>query len=130
MPPRVIHREGRGCPVFGIYNICCIGHPRRGPLGKPFNLSTTSIAQAQCDHLSTVRILQLLVEYGVDTPDGFQKLAPCKLTASPVNRHLRRLGDDDARMIRHSPAVRFQAERLNALRRDEVSLDEVERIVI
>lgn len=27
-------------------------------------------------HLSTVRSLQLLVEHGVDTPDGFQKLAP------------------------------------------------------
>ena len=42
-------------------------------------------------HLSTVRTLQLLVEHGVDTPDGFQKLAPGKLTASTVNRHLRRL---------------------------------------
>ncbi len=43
-------------------------------------------------HLSTVRTLQLLVEHGVDTPDGFQKLAPGRLTPSTVNRHLRRLG--------------------------------------
>jgi len=66
-------------------------------------------------HLSTVRILQLLVEHGVDTPDGFQKLAPGKLTASTVNRHLRRLGYDYERMMRQPPAVRFQAEHANAL---------------
>ena len=66
-------------------------------------------------HLSTVRTLQLLVEHGVDTPDGFQKLAPGKLTASTVNRHLRRLGYDHERMTRQPPAVRFQAEHANAL---------------
>ena len=66
-------------------------------------------------HLSTVRVLQLLVEHGVDTPDGFQKLAPGRLTASTVNRHLRRLGYDHERMTRQPPAVRFQAECANAL---------------
>jgi hypothetical protein len=65
--------------------------------------------------LSTVRTLQLLVEHGVDTPDGFQKLAPGKLTSSTVNRHLRRLGYDHERMTRQPPAVRFQAEYANAL---------------
>ena len=62
-------------------------------------------------HLSTVRTLQLLVEHGVETPDGFQKLAPGRLTASTINRHLRRLGYDHERMIRQPPAVRFQAEK-------------------
>ena len=66
-------------------------------------------------HLSTVHTLQLLVEHGVETPDGFQKLAPARLTASTVNRHLRRLGYDHERMIRQPPAVRFQAESANAL---------------
>ncbi len=66
-------------------------------------------------HLSTVRTLRLLVEHGVDTPDGFQKLAPGKLTASTINRHLRRLGYDHERMTRQPPAVRFQAEHANAL---------------
>jgi hypothetical protein len=66
-------------------------------------------------HLSTVRTLQLLVEHGVDTPDGFQKLAPGTLTASTANRHLRRLGYDHERMTRQPPAVRFQAEYANAL---------------
>ena len=66
-------------------------------------------------HLSTVRTLQLLVEHGVDTPSGFQKLPPGRLTASTVNRHLRRLGYDHERMTRPPPAVRFQAECANAL---------------
>jgi hypothetical protein len=66
-------------------------------------------------HLSTVRTLQLLVEHGVDTPDGFQKLARGTLTASTANRHLRRLGYDHERMTRQPPAVRFQAEYANAL---------------
>jgi putative ribosome biogenesis GTPase RsgA len=47
-------------------------------------------------HLSTVRILQLLMEHGVDTPGGFQKLDPGRLTASTLNRHLRRLGYDQS----------------------------------
>jgi len=62
-----------------------------------------------------VHTLQLLVEHGVDTPDGFQKLAPDKLSASTINRHLRRLGYDHERMTRQPPAVRFQAEFANAL---------------
>jgi hypothetical protein len=32
-------------------------------------------------HLSTVHILQLLVEHGVETLDGLQKLMPGRLTA-------------------------------------------------
>ena len=51
----------------------------------------------------------------MDTPDGFQKLPPGKLSASTVNRHLRRLGYDHDRMTREPPAVRFQAEYANAL---------------
>jgi hypothetical protein len=80
-------------------------------------------------HLSTVRIMQLLVEHGVDTPDGFQKLAPGKLTASTLNRHLRRLGYDHERMIRQPPAVRFQGrafERALALRHEPVGPEAAE----
>ena len=78
-------------------------------------------------HLSTVRTLQLLVEHGVETPDGFQKLAPGRLTASSVNRHLRRLGYDHERMIRQPPAVRFQAECANALWHFDMSPSDLDR---
>src|SRR5712671_1726238 len=79
-------------------------------------------------HLSTVRTLQLLVEHGVDTPDGFRKLGPGALTASTLNRHLRRLGYDHERMIRQPPAVRFQAERSNALWHFDMSPSDLKQL--
>jgi hypothetical protein len=79
-------------------------------------------------HLSTVRTLQLLVEYGVDTPDGFRKLDPGKLTASTLNRHLRRLGYDHERMVRQPPAVRFQAEHSNALWHFDMSPSDLKQL--
>jgi len=79
-------------------------------------------------HLSTVRTLQLLVEHGVDTPDGFQKLVPGQLTASTVNRHLRRLGYDHERMTRQPPAVRFQAEQSNALWHFDMSPSDLKQL--
>lgn len=65
--------------------------------------------------LSNARILELLVQYGVETPEGLEKLSPGQLTESTLNRHMRRLGYDQARMTREPPAVRFQAEYANAL---------------
>jgi hypothetical protein len=79
-------------------------------------------------HLSTVRTLQLLTEHGVDTPDGFQKLAPGRLTASTVNRHLKRLGYDHERMIRQPSAVRYQAERSNALWHFDMSPSDLKQL--
>jgi hypothetical protein len=79
-------------------------------------------------HLSTVRSLQLLVEYGVGTPDGFRKLDPGELTASTLNRHLRRLGCDHERMVRQPPAERFQAERSNALWHFDMSLSDLKQL--
>lgn len=79
-------------------------------------------------HLSTVRILSLLVEHGVDTPDGFEKLDPGRLTASTLNRHLRRLGYDHARMVREPPAVRFQAEDANALWHFDMSPSDLKQL--
>jgi hypothetical protein len=45
-------------------------------------------------HLSTARILQLLAHHGVETPEELQKLPAGRLTASTLNRHLRRLAHD------------------------------------
>jgi hypothetical protein len=78
-------------------------------------------------HLSTVRILQLLVEYGVETPDGLHKLTLGRLTASTINRHTRRLGYDHDRMTRQPPAVRFQAEQSNALWHFDMSPSDLKR---
>jgi hypothetical protein len=119
--PKDAHRADRGCPRLmpapEIERWC--------EIVAAMKVRTTN---RKGRHLSTVRILQLLVEYGVDTPDGFQKLAPGKLTASTLNRHLRRLGYDHARMIRQPPAVRFQAERSNALWHFDMSPSDLKQL--
>jgi hypothetical protein len=43
--------------------------------------------------LSTKRILEIVTEHGVDTPDrGLVKLPPGRLAASALNRHMRQWG--------------------------------------
>ena len=79
-------------------------------------------------HLSTVRVLELLEKYGVDTPDGFVKLDKNRITASTLNRHLNRLGYDHQRMIREPPAVRFQAEHSNALWHFDMSPSDLKQL--
>lgn len=79
-------------------------------------------------HLSTVRILELLENHGVETPDGLRKLPPGQLTASTLNRHMRQLGYDSARMSRPPPAVRFQAEEANALWHFDMSTSELKQL--
>jgi hypothetical protein len=106
--PRDAHRADRGTPrVMPAAEI-----ERWREIIAAVKVRTTN---RKGRHLSTVRILQLLVEHGVETPDGLQKLTPGRLTASTINRHMRRLGYDHKRMTRQPPAARFQAEQSNAL---------------
>ncbi len=81
-------------------------------------------------HLSMVRVLELLVAHGVETPAGLQKLPAGRLTASTLNRHLRRLGYDHDRMTRPPPAVRFQAERSNALWHFDMSPSDLKQLAM
>jgi hypothetical protein len=119
--PKDAHRADRGCPRL----MPATEIERWCEIVAAMKVRTTN---RKGRHLSTVRILQLLVEHGVDTPDGFQKLAPGKLTASTINRHLRRLGYDHERMIRPPPAVRFQAERSNALWHFDMSPSDLKQL--
>jgi hypothetical protein len=119
--PREAHRADRGCPRL----MPAAEIERWCEIVAAMKVRTTN---RKGRHLSTVRILQLLVEHGVDTPDGFHKLAPGKLTVSTLNRHLRRLGYDHERMIRPPPAVRFQAERSNALWHFDMSPSDLKQL--
>jgi hypothetical protein len=119
--PREAHRADRGCPRL----MPAAEIERWCEIVAAMKVRTTN---RKGRHLSTVRILQLLVEHGVDTPDGFQKLAPGQLTASTVNRHLRRLGYDHERMMRPPPAVRFQAEHSNALWHFDISPSDLKHL--
>ena len=49
-------------------------------------------------HLSTGRAIELLVEHGIETPDGLVRAPPGLLTRTTVNRYLRAWGLDDERM--------------------------------
>jgi len=64
-------------------------------------------------HVSTVRAIELLEEYGMDTPQGFIKPPKGMLTRSTVNYYLKTWGYDHQRMTRQPPAVRFQATHSN-----------------
>lgn len=64
-------------------------------------------------HLSTARAIELLEEYGIDTPGGLLKPSKGLLTKATVNRYLKKWGYDHLTMTRQPPAVRFQAERSN-----------------
>jgi hypothetical protein len=88
--------------------------------------SRTTNKKGRC--LSTARVLELLVEHGVETPGGLEQLSPGRLTASTLNRHMRRLGYDHARMTRQPSAVRFQAERSNDLWHFDMSPSDLKQL--
>lgn len=99
--PRDPHRADRGTPrIMLAYEIewWC-------EVVAAMKARTTN---RQGRRLSTNRILQIVTEHGVETPDrGLVKLPPGRLIASTLNRHMRRLGYDTARLIYERPAVRY-----------------------
>jgi hypothetical protein len=104
--PRSLHRRDRGAPRK-------IGRKEMEQLCEviaALKVRTTNLKQR---HLSTGRAIELLVETGIDTPDGLLKIDGGVLTRSTVNRYLRVWGLDDERLNQPPPAVRFQAEHSN-----------------
>jgi hypothetical protein len=119
--PKDAHRADRGQPrVMAAAEL-----ERWCEIVAAMKVRTTN-KKGRC--LSNARILELLVEHGVETPEGLQKLPPGRLTASTLNRHIRRLGYDHARMTREPPAVRFQAERSNALWHFDMSPSDLKQL--
>jgi hypothetical protein len=64
-------------------------------------------------HLSTARAVELLEEYGMDTPSGLIQPPKGLLTRSTVNYYLKAWGYDHSSMTQQPPAVRFQAQHSN-----------------
>ncbi len=64
-------------------------------------------------HLSTRRALELLEQYGVNTPHGFTQAPVGVLSRTTADRYLRLWGFDQTHLTRPPPAVRFQAEQSN-----------------
>ncbi len=119
--PKDAYRSDRGCPrampADEIERLC--------EIVAAMKIRTTN---RKGRHLSTVRVLELLEKHGVDTPDGFLKLEPGRITASTLNRHLIRLGYDHGRMTREPPAVRFQAEHSNAIWHFDMSPSDLKQL--
>ncbi len=78
--------------------------------------------------LSTARVLELLAEHGVETPSGLEQLPKGRISAATLNRHMRRLGYDHARMMRQPAAVRFEAERSNDLWHFDLSPSDLKQL--
>jgi hypothetical protein len=64
-------------------------------------------------HVSTARAIELLEEYGMETPYGFIQPTKGLLSKATVNRYLKAWGYDHPTMTRQPPAVRFQADHSN-----------------
>ena len=79
-------------------------------------------------HLSTARAIRLLEEDGVETPDGLVRAPPGLLKRATVDRVLRALGLDHARVVRPIAAVRFQAKRSNDLWHFDMSPSDLKQV--
>jgi hypothetical protein len=79
-------------------------------------------------HLSTARAIELLEEDGVETPEGPVRAPAGLLKRATVDRVLRALGLDHARVTRPVAAVRFQAKRSNELWQFDMSPSDLKQV--
>jgi len=104
--PRALHRRDRGVPR----NLARKEMEHLCELIVALKLRTTNQKQR---HLSTSRAIDLLIDPGVETPDGLIRIKPNTLTRSTVDRYLSAWGMDDRHIRQPPPSVRFQAEHSN-----------------
>jgi hypothetical protein len=64
-------------------------------------------------HLSTPRAIEILEQYGVETPQGLLRAPQGVLHKTTVNSYLRQWHLDHPRLTRQPPAVRFEAAHSN-----------------
>lgn len=119
--PRSLHRRDRGRPR----KVSQREMERFCELIAAMKLRTTN---QKGRHLSTVRALELLIQHGVETPDGLVQAPPGLLTRTTVNRYLRAWGLDDERMGRPPPAQRFQAEHVNECWQFDLSPSDLKQV--
>jgi hypothetical protein len=119
--PRQVHRADRGRPR----KLGAVELERACEIIAALKLRTTN---RKGRHLSTNRAIELLEGEGVETPDGLMRLTPGTLTRTTANRYLRQWGYDHARMTRQPAAVRFQAERSNALWQFDMSPSDLKEV--
>ena len=79
-------------------------------------------------HLSTRRAIELIEDYGVETPQGLIRAPKGLLSRSTMNDYLNRWKLDQPRLTRQPPAVRFQAEFSNACWQFDMSPSDLKQV--
>jgi hypothetical protein len=104
--PRAAHRVDRGTPrVLPKAEL-----ERYCELIAALKLRTTN---KQGRHLSTQRAIEILEQYGVETPQGLVRAPQGILHKTTIDVYLRQWHLDHPRLTRQPPAVRFEAEQSN-----------------
>jgi len=110
------------------------GHPRRFSDREKVKFCEIIVAMKlrttnrQGRHISTNRAIEILEQYGVQTPDGFVQPEPGQLRPTTINRWLRIWGYDQPRMTRAPAAVRFEAKHSNTLWQFDISPSDLKHI--
>jgi hypothetical protein len=79
-------------------------------------------------HLSTRRAIELMEDYGLETPQGQIRVPKGLLSASTINHYLSYWKLDQPRLTRQPPSVRFQAESSNACWQFDMSTSELKHV--
>lgn len=104
--PKAIHRSDRGTPR----KLSQVEMERYCEVIAAFKIRTSN---QKGRHVSTARAIELLEEFGMETPSGLIQPPKGVLTKPTVNRYLKAWGYEHQRMIRQPPAIRFQAQHSN-----------------
>jgi hypothetical protein len=119
--PRAQHRADRGRPrVLPLATL-----RRYCEIVAALTLRTTN---GKGRHLSTRRAIALLEEHGVETKDGLVRAPRGVLKRPTLDRYLRRWGLDQDQLTRPPAAVRFEAERSNALWQLDLSPSDLKQV--
>jgi hypothetical protein len=79
-------------------------------------------------HISTQAIIEILEDYGVHTPEKFIQIPKGLLTKSTANRYLKKWGYNHSKLIRESPAARFQAKFSNDVWHFDLSSSDLKQL--
>ncbi len=132
--PTTVYRALQAFPKLKNAHRADRGKPRVLPKGElerycelvaALKLRTTN---KQGRHLSTKRAIQLLEEYGIETPQGLIRVPEGLLHRSTVDVYLRQWHLDQPRLTRQPPAVRFEAEESNACWHFDMSPSDLKHI--
>lgn len=119
--PHAAHRSDRGkprrLPIADLERYC--------ELIAALKLRTRN---KQGRHLSTRRAIELLEQYGVETPQGLVRAPKGMLHKTTIDVYLRRWHLDQPRLTRQPPAVRFQAEFSNACWHFDLSPSDLKQV--